>query len=190
MRKKPTTSIHDELLDNGKIFLFGDINEKITSLTLKKLNYLLHRKHTDVKIYINSDGGELECALAIIDEIAGLSSLNVDVTTIAIGKAYSSAALILAHGIKRYATENSAIMFHPISYILQDYHNHNSSYTTFADRVYKKMMKDLAKRCGYKTNVEVRNFINKIKETFWLTTDDAIKSGVIDGVWDFTWEIK
>ena len=76
------------LLDTGRIFLREEINEDSEEKFTRSIRYCVYNKIKDVYVYINSEGGDVDSACAIIDEINGAKKLGFNVNTIAFGKAY------------------------------------------------------------------------------------------------------
>lgn len=177
-------------IEKGCIYLWGDVDESLAEYVIERLRYIHYvLKKKEVYLYIHSDGGETDSCCAIIDEIIGLQSLGVKVYTIAIGKAYSSAAMILSVGSERYATPLTSLMLHPVSFDCPtDYVSQQSKYTTYIERHWDNVAGFIAKKCGYKNKGEVAKFRIDIKDGLWMTTDEAIDFGLIDGVWDYEWE--
>ena len=142
------------LLNTGRIFIWGDIDEDSAEKFVKELRYVISKNITDIYIYIHSEGGEVDASCAIVDEINGAKALGCEVYTIGIGKAYSCASFILAMGSPkcRYATETTSLMLHPVSYELEsDYIDAQRSYTEFTDHQYKRIVEMIARACGRKT---------------------------------------
>lgn len=100
------------LLPEGRIFIHGDITEEVAGEFIEKLLYLRNEK-TDkrIRIYINSEGGEVNAGMLIYDAIKGLKN---ETDIICTGIAASMAALILAGGQKgrRFILPHSKVMIH------------------------------------------------------------------------------
>jgi ATP-dependent Clp protease protease subunit len=110
------TLVELNLLSKGVHFLVGEISEENITKTIQWLVYE-NIKETDNKVltlYINSQGGSLYDALALIDIMN--NSLK-PIRTIGIGSIMSSAFLIFASGTKghRVISENCGIMCHQFS---------------------------------------------------------------------------
>ncbi len=176
--------VNSLLLHTGRIFINGDIDEEQSLSFIKNMKYLVLKKFKSIYIYINSDGGEVEAAMAIIDEIEMTIKNGVKVITICAGKAYSCGAFILIYGSERYATKHSTIMFHPVQYELyEDYVRLQQKYSEFSIRQYEKFIKEIAKKCGNKTVKAVNKFVRDVDENIWVDVHNAIKMGIIDGIW-------
>lgn len=68
-----------------------------------------HAYISEIVLTINSGGGNTSSAFAICDL---LTSLNVKITTVAIGRCQSMATVLFALGTKRYISKNSKYMLH------------------------------------------------------------------------------
>ena len=179
----------DFLLDSGRIFIRGEIDEDSEEKFTASLRYLISKNIKTIYVYINSEGGDIDSACAIIDEINGAKSRGFSITTISLGKSYSAAAYILTFGTKRYATENSTIMLHPILFDLDmDYIANQKAYTAFTDFKYADIIKKVANNCSKKTKAAIQGFIEKIQHGLWLCPKEAKKLKVIDGIWDYSLE--
>jgi len=90
------------------IRFIGTVNEENTSEFLKLFDEV-HSQCKNIRIIINSDGGDPDCALAIYDAII---RSNACVETIAEGCVASAAVIIYLAGGKRFITSHSSIMVH------------------------------------------------------------------------------
>ena len=178
-------SVEQKLLDNGQIFLFGDIEEPLSLEILKQLEYLHLRRKKRINLYINSNGGCPDCAYSIVDKIQELIEKRYIINTIVCGKAYSAGGIVLAYGKMRYATANSTIMLHPSSYEMgPDYSKFQKKYTDFFSKFEDEAIQKLAIRCGHKTKRDREIFAARVSESLWLTAQEAITMGVIDKIWN------
>lgn len=104
------------LLENGIHFLNGEIQEDNINDAIKWLAYEnLNAKDSRVlTLYINSPGGDLYQAFALIDAMRANSHV---IRTVGMGSVMSSAFLIFASGDKgeRYIAANTGIMCHQYS---------------------------------------------------------------------------
>lgn len=139
-----------------------------------------------IYLYIHSDGGCIDAHFAIIDEIASLTKMGIEVNTICQGKACSAAAYILALGTEgcRYAYLNSCVMLHSASsYLGDDKIREHEGYLSYARKQEENILKLVAKACGKSSPNKYKEFSEKIKNTWWLTATEAKKNGIIDGIW-------
>jgi ATP-dependent Clp protease protease subunit len=105
-----------KLLENSVHFLTGEIEEENVEECIKWLVYenLDTSKKKTLTLYINSSGGDLYQAFALIDIMRNSTH---DVRTIGIGSIMSAAFLIFAAGTpgQRYISANTGIMCHQFS---------------------------------------------------------------------------
>ena len=104
--------INVKLLENHTHFLVGEIEEENIHNCIKWITYEnLDSKEKTLTLYINSTGGDLYQAFALIDAIQ--SSVH-PIRIIGIGAVMSAAFMIFASGTKgeRYAAPNTSFMCH------------------------------------------------------------------------------
>jgi len=113
-RSSPSSkSITDALLDDyldikGRSFLLvGDVDEEMTIHCWKYLKALGETK--PITIYINSGGGDVAQGFAIYDMIR---NVDVEVTMVVLGTAYSMAGIILQAADVRAIYNHSSVMIH------------------------------------------------------------------------------
>ena len=104
------------LLKNSVFFLTGEIEEENVSKCIKWITYenLETNKDKVLTLYVNSTGGDLYQAFALIDV---MNTSEYTVRTIGIGAVMSSAFLIVASGTKgeRFVAQNTSCMCHQFS---------------------------------------------------------------------------
>ena len=106
-----TVSLLTDALTGRKVFLFGNIDENLVfSFTMQMLK-LMEDEQSEINIYINSPGGEVNAGLAIYDLI---QSCRAPINMYCVGMAASMGAFLLASGTKgkRFALPNAEIMIH------------------------------------------------------------------------------
>ncbi len=106
--------IYARLASDRNIFLAEDITKATgSSLAALLLNYNAQDPKKEIKLFINSNGGDASALSNIYDV---MKMISAPVHTYCIGKAYSAAAILLAAGAKgcRFATKHSDIMIHGI----------------------------------------------------------------------------
>lgn len=111
--------LNEMLLDNRIIFLDMPLDPRITingntvcSHIIKSMLYLQSvKRDSDIHLYINCPGGEIDDTLAIYDT---MKFLKCDVATYCVGSASSGGAVILSAGTKgkRFALPNAKVMIH------------------------------------------------------------------------------
>src|SRR3989344_6590821 len=104
--------IYSRLLKERIIFLGGPIDDYVANLIIAQLLFLESEDpKKDIYIYINSGGGVVTSALAILDT---MNYVKPDISTVCVGMAASAAAVILSAGAKgkRFALPNAEVMIH------------------------------------------------------------------------------
>lgn len=104
--------INIKLLENSIHFLTGEIEEDQIEKCIKWITYEnLDSKVKTLTLYINSTGGDLYSAFALIDIMKHSAH---PIRTIGMGAVMSAAFLIFASGTKgeRYASRNTSFMCH------------------------------------------------------------------------------
>lgn len=106
--------IYSRLLKERIVFLSGPIDDHVANSIIAQFLFLdSQNSKEDIKLYVNSPGGQVSSALAIYDTI---QYVKADVSTICIGMAASGGALLLASGKngKRFCLPNSEILIHQV----------------------------------------------------------------------------
>ena len=104
------------LLDRGihipsrTVFLAGEITRETVDATVRGLLLLSHLSSEDsIRLVLNSDGGEVNQGLALMDVI---DSMPCEVVIDVVGEACSMAAIILQSGDIRRLSPNARVMIH------------------------------------------------------------------------------
>lgn len=104
--------IYSRLLKDRIIFLGTPIDSQVANVIIAQMLLLdAQNSSQDIRLYINSPGGEVTAGLAIYDTMQFIKS---PVSTICVGMAASMGAVLLAAGEagKRFALPHSNIMIH------------------------------------------------------------------------------
>ena len=104
--------IYSLLLKERIVFLGTPIDDQIANLTVAQFLFLNRESpDSEIRMYINSPGGQIYAGLAIYDT---MNLISAPVSTYAIGLAASFGTILLTAGAKgrRYATTNATIHLH------------------------------------------------------------------------------
>jgi ATP-dependent Clp protease protease subunit len=104
--------IYSRLLRERIVFLGTEVADSSANLIVAQLLFLeAEDPDTDIRLYVNSPGGDAYAGFAIYD---AMQFVKPDVQTYAVGMAMSAGALILAGGAegKRFVLPNSKVMIH------------------------------------------------------------------------------
>ena len=172
-----------------RVFVFGDINAAVAERVCNRLIEFAEQDTSEaIDLLINSTGGDVEAACAIVNAMHGIPCR---VNTVCMGFAQSAACIILMAGTGvRTAFENSVLLIHRM--VWDDEHGEDGEdednereepYMTPPDEKYVQL-------CRRLENAYLGRFLNH--DTLWaeksiptaidMSTDDALRLGVIDGV--------
>jgi ATP-dependent Clp endopeptidase proteolytic subunit ClpP len=179
-KSKSTNSI----LGINDVYFYSEINNESTfvlnksisdlgkQLLVQQINFELPEP-APIKLYINSDGGEVFGALSTIDRI---NRSKVPIHSYVEGLVASAATLISVSCHKRYMSKNSIMMIHQIrSWFSGTYENFKDesenldTLTNIVKSIYLSRTKF--------TNDDLNNIL---KRDVYLTSADCLKFGLVD----------
>jgi ATP-dependent Clp protease protease subunit len=111
-RGERSWDIYSRLLRDRIVFVGTPIDSQVANVFIAQLLFLDYEDpDREIKVYINSPGGEVYAGLAMYDTMQMIRS---DVSTYCMGLAASMAAVLLCAGSpgKRYALPNSRVLIH------------------------------------------------------------------------------
>ncbi len=156
---------------SGNILISGDINDRTLERFIKQ--FYIHRDLPSVSVFINSNGGELDIAYAIIDLMK--SNGKQKVNTVVTAKACSCAADILLHGDVRYAFPHAVIMFHDGSLETSG----NTKTILSVSQFYNQKEEKLNAKIAELMDVEIAEIEAKMKNDWYMTAQEAKKNNII-----------
>ena len=128
-----------------------------------------------IKLYINSEGGELASALSIVDFII---RSEVPIHTIIEGEAASAATLISVVGHKRFITKNSHMLIHQVRGgiwgKMAEFEEEIQNMKMYSDKlisIYKKY-----------TNIREEKLIKILKKDILWDSKKCLKYGLVDEI--------
>ena len=170
--------IYSRLLKDRIIFLGGPIDDMVANSIIAQLLFLASQNaKEDIKIYINSSGGQVTSALAIYDT---MQHVKPNVSTICIGTAASAAALLLAAGEKgkRMILPNGEVMIHQVMGGTQGQATDIDIHARHILNIKKRLNEILAKHTG--------NALAKVEKDaerdYFMSAEEALKYGIIDRI--------
>jgi len=170
-------TISEKLLQERIIFLNGEINSKSAGDIVTKLLYLDSQGIDDIKLYINSPGGEVASGLMIYDT---MNLVESDVQTISVGTSASMAAILLLAGKKgkRKILPNSKVMLHDLSGETKGKYNDVLVEFNEMNKLHHKLFKMIEENTSL-TKEQIEEYL---KKDFWLDSDEALKYGIVDKI--------
>ena len=177
---------HVTTINSNEIYFYTDVNNEscvllnksITDLgkqlQMAKITFGLEET-PHIKLYINSDGGEVFGALSTVDRI---SKSEVPVHSYIEGLVASAATLISVSCQKRYIRKNSIILIHQIRSWFGGTHEN------IKDEVHNlDVLSNIIKQI-YLTNTKLsEQELNKLlKRDIYLSAEEAIRYGLADKI--------
>jgi ATP-dependent Clp protease protease subunit len=111
-RGERVTDVYSRLLADRIIFIGTPIDDGVANVVVAQLLHLASVNATqDIQLYINSPGGSFTSMMAIYDTMRFVAP---DVSTLCVGQAASSSAVLLAAGTpgKRAVLEHARVLLH------------------------------------------------------------------------------
>lgn len=172
--------IYSRLLKDRIIFLGTPIDDTIASLIVAQLLFLEQEdSKKDIMLYVNSPGGSVSSAMAIIDT---MNFIKCDVSTICIGLAASAGAVILSSGTKgkRFSLPNSEVMIHQP--LINGGVGGQATDIEITAKNIVKMKKRLNEMLAKNTGQKLAKIEADVERDYWMTADEALKYGIVDKI--------
>ncbi len=170
--------IYSRLLKDRIIFLGVPIDAQVANTVVAQMLFLeAQNPKAEIKLYINSPGGEIDAGLAIYDT---MQYVKAPVSTIVVGLAASMGAVILAAGEpgRRFALPNSRVMIH------QPWGGAQGQATDIAIRAEQilKMRDKLNRILAEHTGRPLEQVARDTDRDFWMSAEEAKDYGLVDRV--------
>lgn len=101
--------VYSDEFARRRIYLTQAITPDVSADIIAQINCLVAQSSEDIHLIIQSPGGQVSAALAILDV---MNTCGADVFTYVIGEAASAAALLASAGKRRFISENSEMLIH------------------------------------------------------------------------------
>ncbi len=170
--------IYSRLLRERLVFLAGPIDDDVANIVIAQLLFLQSEDpKKDISLYINSPGGSVTAALAILDT---MNHIKPDVSTVCVGIAASAGALLLSAGTKgkRFALPNSEIMIHQPSGGAEG----RAVDIEISAKQIIKTRERLNKIMAQNTGKPLSQIEKDVDRDYFMDADEAKKYGIIDKV--------
>ena len=177
---------HVTTINSNEIYFYNDVNNESCVLLNKALTDLGKQlqiakitfgleETPHIKLYINSDGGEVFGALSTVDRI---NKSDVPVHSYVEGMVASAATLISVSCHKRYIRKNSLILIHQIRSWFGGTHENFKDETHNLD-----LLSNIIKQIYLKNTKFSEQELTKIlKRDIYLSAEEAVKYGLADKV--------
>lgn len=184
---KVLTNINDLLKQqNLHVYLYKVINDEVVLKTMNNLReasmianaFKIDGINPPVTLHINSLGGIVSSAFALVDYIRGLISKGIEIHTVVEGICASAATLVSTSGSKRFISSNSIMLIHQIS--LGGW----GKYEEFKDLMEnaKLMMEKIRRHYKSYTRFTDEDLDLILKRDLYLDAENCLKYGLVDEI--------
>lgn len=179
MEKMMSTMMFDKkFLEQRKVFLWGEVNDKSARDITNRLLYLdAMDPGKEITFYINSPGGIITSGMVIYDTMQMISS---PVHTVCMGMAASMGSILLSGGEKgkRAIFPHGEVMIHQPS---------GGGKGTSADLEIIALQIQKAKQLGAKILADncgqpYEKVIEEFDRDYWMDAEESIKYGIVDEI--------
>jgi ATP-dependent Clp endopeptidase proteolytic subunit ClpP len=173
-------------INSNEIYFYNDVNTESCVLLNKSITDLGKQlqiikitfdldEPPPIKLYINSDGGEVFGALSVVDRI---KQSDVPVHSYVEGLVASAATLISVSCHKRYIRKNSIILIHQIRSWFGGTHEN------FKDEAHNlDVLSNIIKQIYLKNTKFTEQELTKLlKRDIYLSAEEAVKYGLADKI--------
>lgn len=173
-------------LDSHHYYLFNDtFDPKSTGDLIRFIlerNLMPKNKPKQIKLLINSPGGEVPSAFALIDTMKGS---KIPIYTYGLGEIASCGLLTFIAGQKgkRFITRNTSILSHQFSWgSFGKEHELFATVKEFDNT--KQRMVEHYKKCTGMTEANIKKYLLP-PEDVWMSAREAVKYGIADEIVEF-----
>ena len=179
--------VDNYFISQRAIWIDTDIDTEMCSYAVRQLNLWIDGTKLPVYIFINSPGGSMHVASAIVDTMKALEAAGSNVYTINVAMAASAAAIIYSAGTKgcRYSYPSARIMFHQGRYIGIDADLKAEDLEIYKREleIANEMFTSLLVNASGMTLAEVKSMMSKDS---YFSAKEAKKLGIVDKIQVFT----
>lgn len=170
--------IYSRLLRERIVFLGGPIDDTVANLVIAQLLFLQSEDpKKDISMYINSPGGSVTAALAMIDT---MNHVKPDISTVCVGMAASAGAWLLASGAKgkRFALPNAEVMIHQPLGGAEGQASDIAIRAEWLIKTKKRLIEMMSKSTGQ----PVAKIEKDVDRDYFMNADEAKKYGIVDKI--------
>jgi len=179
---KKTSKIQDiidsQFLDERKVFLWGQVDDRTAKHVVERLMYLDSIGDGDIEFFINSPGGYVTSGFSMYDTIM---SLNSSVSTIGSGLCASMGSILLSAGEKgkRFIQPHARVMIHQPSGGAQGQASNIEIQAQEIVKTKELSAHILADNCGQDFKKVMKDF----NRDYWMDAQESISYGIVDGIY-------
>ena len=170
--------IYSRLLKDRIVFFGSALDDSVANLVTAQLLHLeAENAEQDIKLYINSPGGEMTGLFAIYDT---MQYIHCPISTICVGQAASAAAVLLAAGTpgRRLVLPNARVLIHQP-------HGGAQGQTTDVELAAKEMVfmrHRMTEILAEHTGQTAERIAADIERDHIMRGDEAVAYGMVDAV--------
>ncbi|WP_340065226.1 ATP-dependent Clp protease proteolytic subunit [Ascidiimonas aurantiaca] len=169
--------IDTKLLEERKVFLWGEVDDDSAKHVIDRLLYLDLVSNDEIQLIINSPGGYVTSGFAIYDT---LKSLKSPVSTVCTGLAASMGSILLSAGEKgrRFVYPHGKVMIHQPSGGAQGQASNIEIQAREIIKTREIGAKILAENCGQTVEKVMKDF----NRDYWMDAEESVTYGIVDGI--------
>lgn len=176
-QNKTQDLIEKTLLNDRKIFLWGQIDDKSAKHVIERLLYLDSIGDEEIQLFLSSPGGYVTAGFAIYDTMLGLNS---PVSTICSGLSASMASILLSAGTKgrRFIQPHAKVMIHQPSGGAQGQASNIEIQAAEILKIRDQSARILAENC----NQDYDRVLKDFNRDYWMDADESVAYGIADSI--------
>ncbi len=176
-KNKIQDTIDGKLLEQRKVFLWGQVDDDSAKHVIDRLLYLDALGSDEIQLIINSPGGYVTSGFAIYDTIKAIKS---PVSTICSGLAASMGSILLSVGEKgkRFIYPHARVMIHQPSGGAQGQASNIEIQAREIIKTREIGAKILADNCGQPFDKVMKDF----DRDYWMNAEESVAYGIVDGI--------
>src|SRR5574341_1638023 len=175
--KQRGTDFVAKLLKTRTIMVTDEVNKKMAQQIMTQLVLLEAENNDDIKMFINSPGGDADAGFAIYDM---MRFVKPKIKAIGAGVVASAAVIILLGTTKenRFSLPNARILIHQPS---TGIHGTASDIQIEASEILKCREK-INRLIAVETGQTMEKVESDTKRNFWMSAEEALKYGLISKI--------
>lgn len=174
------------LQDNGIYVFMGEVISETIKPVIEWIlheNFVVKTKKKELLLMICSEGGELQCAFALIDV---MNSSHIPIKTVGLGQIASCGLLIFMNGTpgRRVLTPNTSILSHQFSWVTEG-KSHELFATVREFELTQRRMFEHYRRCTGQSDRIIKTHLLPAQDK-WLSAEEALKLKICDSISETT----
>lgn len=175
--KRPAGDLAARLLKTRTIMVADEVNKKMAQQIMAQLILMEAENDEDIKIFINSPGGDADAGFAIFDM---MRFVKPKVKAICTGVAASAAVIILLGSKKenRFSLPNARVLIHQPS---TGIHGTAADIQIEASEIIKCREK-INRLIAVETGQTFEKVGSDTKRNFWMSAEEALRYGLVNKI--------